>query len=564
MNNKRQWRPGKLIVLTVSTLLMTAGAPRAARAQAAGWRTEVVGKDAVLMPPGLAAGEFYQITIHPRVPMAGALITDFVDGFADRRAAALGKPFGTPKPAKATSHTVAAASRTLVAPSGAARAVIFVALAMDGENARVIEVAASANTLPRYQAQADAITREMIKQEKAAALASGRGLKAEKMPTPPQGMTPGGKVMLGIYAGNSTFGGKIENRFRLRLFASGEFQMCNGEDKQLEFGADTYRYDPITGKMEVGNLFALNNDRFDPNEAFCLYGRGADGKPYIHASENCGFVYRTTVLRYVGPPDRPSPRQQKAAKAAQEAEAARYKFVTPPGRGVPASQVAGIFHHLSVRPGMGFSTSDETYLLLQDGTVHDGLPVPPDELDVSLSRRREPEKWGHWRRQGATVLAAWPDQPNHFAPLRGEMAVPARPGERLSGRYGAGQTSGDFVTGGSYSVWGVMFTPEGRFLKDGYGGSSSGSLGATMSGFSADTMYDDEGSSTSVVSPGAVAGVSRKKPGGHRGGTYSVSGYALTLRYDDGRVARLPFFFESAKRDQICFEGATLALDDGK
>jgi len=466
--------------LIAAALLMTAGVPHAARAQA-GWRTEVVGKKVVLTPPDLAAGEFYQVTVYPRVPLAGSPITDFLDAVAGRRVAALGRPTGGAKPAQTAGRTGATASRTFVTPQGAARGAIFIALAMDGENARIIEVVSSSDALPRYQAQADAITREMIKQEKAAALASGRGLKAEKLPTPPQGMTPGGKIVPGIYAGNSLYGDEIQESLRLYLYASGEYQLCNGKGEEVEFGSGDYHYDPVTGKMTIGNTFSLSNNDSDPNDETCLYGRAVDGKPFLYARTDEGFHYMTRVL-----------------------------------------------------------------------------------LDVPLSRRTEPQTWGRWRRQGPQILVAWPDAPGRFVPLKGEPAIPARPGERLSGRFGAGESSGGMGFGGSYRLWGVTFTSAGRFLKDGRGGSSSGSLGATMNGFSADTMYDDEGASTSVVSPGAVVAAGTRKPGGHRGGTYSLSGYVLTLRYDDGRVVRLPFFFESATRDLIFFEGASMNLGDGK
>jgi len=409
----------------------------------------------------------------------------------------------------------------------------------------------------------------VVTREKADAESSGRGLALEKLPTTPAGMTPGGKLVPGIYAGNAVYSddSKIRGRYRLYLFASGEYSMCDADGVEIrDLGAGNYGYDTITGKMNLANytVYSLYNNRSDPNDQFCLYGHGADGKPYLHAGENRGFSYLTTILRYVGPLDRLSPKQAEAQKAAQETEEKRYKFVTAPGKGVQAAQIAGVLYHLTVKQGDGVSSKSETYLLLKDGTIHDGLPVAPDELDVSLSRRREPEKWGRWRKQGSVYAAAWLDQPNHFEPLQGEMALPAQRGERLAGRFGTGSTSGSMVFGGGWNLWGVTFSPGDRFLKDRQGGYSSGSLGQTMNGFSADTAYDDEGSSTLAISPGVSVSASSKKPGGHRGGTYSLSGYTLTLRYEDGRVARLPFFFTSAKRSGIYFEGTNMTHDDGK
>ncbi len=210
------------------------------------------------------------------------------------------------------------------------------------------------------------------------------------------------------------------------------------------------------------------------------------------------------------------------------------------------------------------TVEDETYLLLKDGTLKDGLPVAPDEMDASLSRRREPVKWGRWRKQRTQVLAAWPDRPNHYEALVGTMAIAGKPGERLSGRYAAGSTTGSSLMGGSYRIWGVTFTPDGRFKKDNRGGSSSGTFGQTMNDFSVDTAYNDEGSVTSFSTPSTVGYARRKTKGSNRAGTYTISGYTLVLHYDNGRVARLPFFFASEKRKQLFFDGDMLSLDDPK
>ncbi len=555
------------LLIALVWILMLVGPHPALAQTAARWRTEVVGKSVVLTPPDLTAGEFFQITICPRVALGGALITDFLDGFADRTVATLGSPSGTAKPASAKDHTSASVTRTFTAASGTPRLAIFIALTVDGENVRVIQTVSDLNALliQRYTPQVAAVAKEMARQERAAATISGRGLRTEELPPAPLGMTPGGKIMPGIYTGSAmnTYDNSVRGHFRLYLFASGEFLLCNEKGEELEFGDGDVRYDPITGKMDIGNTFDLNNQEFEQERNFCLYGRGADSQPYLYSHQDHGFGFVNTTLRYAGPLDRQSPKQIAAEKAAADAEAKRYKYVTAPGKGVQAAQIAGILHNQTFIYGGG-DAKNETYLLLKDGAIHDGLPVPPDELDVSLSHRREPEKWGRWRRQGAQYLAAWPDHPNHFEPLKGEAALPARPGEALAGRFGTGSTSGSMIMGGSYHLWGVTFSPGARFLKDNRGGASSGTLGQTMNDFSVDTTYDDAGSVTSFSAPAAVGYTANKKRGSSRAGTYSVSGYTLTLRYDDGRVERTPFFFTDAKHDEIYFEGATMALDKDK
>lgn len=561
------------LLLPAATLLFSVAPialPPAALAETgpSGWKTVAVGKNAVMTPLDLAPGEFYQITVYPRQPLGGAAITDFLDAFVGKDMAGRGKVQGEVIPAAATNHTVASAARVFVTPQGALRGAMYNAVSIDGENVRVISIASSVtgDILTRYQAQVTAVIKYVVEKEKTDAQESGRGqMPQEDLPPTPAGMTPGGKVVPGIYAGNAVYQGEIRRRFRLYVYASGEFSMCDANGVEIYvYGAGNYDYDAITGKMDLGHLtaFSLYNSRLGADDAFCLYGRGTDGKPYIHSEENLGFGRQTTILHYIGPPNRPSPKQAEAQKAAAAAEAKRYKFVTAPGKGVPPAQIVGVMHKY-VFQAIGPGRMD-VYLLLKDGTIHDGLPVPPDELDVAQSRRREPENWGRWRRQGADYLAAWPDHPGKFEQIRGQVVVPARPGERITGRFSTGATSGSTVFGGSWSIWGVTFSPDGRFLKDRQGGSSSGSLGSTLNDFSVDTTYGDDGATTSFSSPGAVGHASSKKPGGHRGGTYSLSGYTLTLRYDDGRVAHLPFFFTSAKRNGIYFEGTNMTLDSSK
>lgn len=554
------------LIVSLAALLILLALPCFASAQA-GWTTKVAGKTVVMTPPDLAAGEFFQITIYPRTSMGGALITDYVDGAANRELPTLGTLTLAPKPAQASDHTVAVTDRRFRTPQGAVRVVVYMAIAADGENARIVRVQSDQSLFARYEPQAAAVMKEMRWQEDAAAKKGGRGVKTEELPPTPKGMTLGGKIMPGIYAGNcmDTYDGKIVNGIRLYLYASGECRLCNETGEDYRSGPDAYSYDAVTGKLDVayGQQYDLYNSVLGPDDAWCLYGHGSDGTPYLQADSDHGTGRMKTLLRYVGPPDRPSPKQLAAQKAAAEAEAKRYKYVTAPGRGVQAAQIAGILYSQTYILGQG-DAKNEIYLLLKDGTIHDGLPVPPDELDVSLSRRREPEHWGRWRRQGIQYTVAWPDQPNHFEPLKGKAALPAKAGEQLAGRFGTGSTTGSMIMGGSYHLWGVTFTPGARFLKDSSGGASSGSLGQTMNDFSVSTTYDDSGSTTSFSSPAAVGYAGRKKPAGHRGGTYSLSGYTLTLRYDDGRVERVPFFFTDAKHDEIYLEGATLAFDKDK
>lgn len=70
--------------------------------------------------------------------------------------------------------------------------------------------------------------------------------------------------------------------------------------------------------------------------------------------------------------------------------------------------------------------------------------------------------------------------------------------------------------------------------------------------------YDDETSFSSTTGPGFVVKSHKTNPRGNREGNYSLSGYVLTLRYDNGNVVRRPFFFRDAAHQELWFEGASL------
>ncbi len=253
------------------------------------------------------------------------------------------------------------------------------------------------------------------------------------------------------------------------------------------------------------------------------------------------------------PPTDPPANTGKAEETAKKEP--RYPYTVPPGKGVPNSKIAAVVYQGGTLMN-GFIYGTNAYLLLADGTVHEGLDVPPDELDVARSRQGEPKKWGRWRKDGKEYALAWPGKPGVFeVPSMSWTVFPAKPGERINTRYQGAVSGGSVFTGGYYSIWGVKFTPDGRFTKDLRGGSSAGGLGSDVS---VSTTYDNDGSTASFSTPDAV-GLAHSKPKGRaNAGTYSVSGYTLTLHYDDGRAVRLPFFFGGKERDCIFFEGSLI------
>ena len=318
--------------------------------------------------------------------------------------------------------------------------------------------------------------------------------------------------------------------------------------------------------------------------AAVFLGVSPDGSQIIHVSRTLASGQQGLLERYQGAsqalaeamaqrafgaptaPEAPSDSdaeqaRKAAAEEAAKAERERYKWVTAPGKGVRLDQIAQVLHHSQMQLNVmgGTSISTEEFLLLKDGTVHRGLPVPPDELDVAASRRNEPGSWGKWRRKGEDFEVSW--QGGAFEELSGERVEPGATQARLSGRFSAGRGGGGAGLS-SYAFWGVTFSQDGRFSKDSSGGTSLSQPGLPNAPITS-TTYDNEGSTTIATGPGVAVVSSRKNnPNAEREGTYSINGYTLTLRYDSERVERLPFFFYGDKRQGVWFEDSLLFRDE--
>lgn len=176
----------------------------------------------------------------------------------------------------------------------------------------------------------------------------------------------------------------------------------------------------------------------------------------------------------------------------------------------------------------------EPYLLLKDGIVYKGVPlVPLEDWDVAKSRAAEPKEWGRWERQrGGGLVLRWGNgsrsEYNRDQCLRAE---PAKAGARLNGVYSASSVTESRATGGTsqLAAWSEL-----RFFRDG-------------------RFQEGRGSSFSDSAAGGGGLITGGKGG--RSGTYTLSGYTLTRKYGDGKVARSLFYRPT---DNSIYLGATL------
>lgn len=192
----------------------------------------------------------------------------------------------------------------------------------------------------------------------------------------------------------------------------------------------------------------------------------------------------------------------------------------PAGQGIVADAIEGVYLLKTFSVGVGGSRWPrfEPYLLLKDGTAYADPKGAPDRLNMALSRQREPQRWGHWTRDGGGIALQMPRIAVQV--LSGDQRIaPAPDGMSLEGNYKHVGGGGTVASGGTASFMRIdhlQFHADGRFS----GGSSAG-----------------------LTSANASVASSSPSPSGR----YKVDGYAIDLVYDAGGSTRLFFYNDGRK-----------------
>ena len=525
-----------------------------------GWTMQPRGAGAhVFTPPDLQTGEVYSVTLYDSAAMNGATLEEWARKFAGPVGKKPGQLQAAITPSAKDGRFVTAVG-IYGGPNGSQLGALFTGVTLDGgANINAARVLYSDKAVfDRYNATYQSLILAMTKRaigETGDNIVQVPGAVAAKL-------KPGGELVPGVYAGNQYDGAQLRQRFRVYIYANGEYRLCDQNDEDItkryfNEQVGNVKYNRVSGQLDIDWTQGLGTYSDDN---WCYYGRDANGKPAIYAEANSGFSQQHVLLNWVAEPTkRVSKSGEEAAKAAAQAEKDRFKYVTLPGKGVQDAQIAAI--RLDSKYN-GQSADETVYLQLKDGSVYADLPVPPDELDVVKSKQREPDKWGKWQVVGGATKVSW--NGGKLQNLPGDKVWPSPAQMKLQGRWGTGTSSNNIITS-SYALWGVTFAKNGRFKKDRRGGASS-SLGFGENATNTYSQYDDEGSFTSANTPGVIVSSSQKKnnPNGAREGDYSLNGWVLTLRYDNGKVARLPFFFGDAAHKSLWFEGTSMTLDEKK
>ena len=205
------------------------------------------------------------------------------------------------------------------------------------------------------------------------------------------GLTPGGDLAFGDYQCAVQLDGGM--KYTLSLYDDGEYRVSGDRTGTGEF---KYERD---GRINVDSNYNLYNfEVLGEMREIAFFFRGKNGETGIYGQQLTSGIIN--ICQYQGASKEPSPSQQAAQKAAADAEAARFKWVTAPGKGVQPDEIEAVMFYGYNSYGWGVSFEEEQRLVLKDGWAYDKLRVPPADLDVAASRKNEPKLWHKWRKNG--------------------------------------------------------------------------------------------------------------------------------------------------------------------
>lgn len=381
----------------------------------------------------------------------------------------------------------------------------------------------------------------------------------------------GGPLTLGTYNCRSirTSGSNPPRVYSLNIYGNGEWrQVIDGK----EITTSVYKYDSKTGKINISMGLSLTNSDYDEDE-FAYFMADKSGAAIIYGEEDYGLGVTKVTCAYAGANKLPSPEdakalkaKQDAAKAAAQAEADRFKWVTAPNKGVQLNQIEALLHTVKNDFSSGSKLKEDWVLLLKDGWAYNGLRITPADLDVKKSRQNEPNQWQKWRKQGGNYQAL-NAKTGQWQDIKGSVRLPAAKGERISGLY---QNFSMYSAGNWEGAYKSSTTLSASFSKDGKFSTSSYDIGGVGAGDTSSTSVNTANKSgcTSATSTTARAGnsaISTQNPTVAAGGssrntncdtsnfvaTYTLDGYTIERRYADGRVSRDLFFFWDKSKDSL-------------
>ncbi len=259
--------------------------------------------------------------------------------------------------------------------------------------------------------------------------------------------------------------------------------------------------------------------------------------------------------------------KQLALKQVPSSDAKQTVRVAP-GQGAKLSDIERVWVFSDIDVIWGGIDVD-TYLFFKDGSAYKNCTIPPDELNVSVSKSQQPKKWTQWRKNGGKYQI-WNKSKQKWLNLRGEPAVVMKPGARLSGKYlnaGGSQYSGSWKKH-------IIFYDDGRFEMSSFSMNSNSMMGGGQTGPGGEvaplvtvlSSSDKQGTSGSSSVIGANIGGgshSKRRDGSKNTGRYEINEYSITLYHDNGWKHTELFFYEKRRGEFNLVYGNDLYwLDD--
>ena len=224
---------------------------------------------------------------------------------------------------------------------------------------------------------------------------------------------------------------------------------------------------------------------------------------------------------------------RSARPPASAATSPPYDAYLAPGKGIPAQQIEGLYHHwnwmMMLNAGMIDTGSD--YILFKNGEVWRHPQLPPQDIDVAKAKHLTSTDWGSWQRTGNVTVIRMPGgHDERYEPAQLVRYEPAPKNEHVEGSW---HTTLTYVSNaGGHSTTGVsthtlILHSDGRFIWDNFSGASfQNSTGSTRTG-------------GTFTNPRPV-----------HAGHYQIDGYTLQLTYDDGRVERDLFYWAGGPNER--------------
>jgi hypothetical protein len=265
------------------------------------------------------------------------------------------------------------------------------------------------------------------------------------------------------------------------------------------------------------------------------------------------------------PPSRPANATNSAPYTGTSGPSSSTR-IAQPGTGVSNPDIEAVLHEgHGESTAVGFRYVESADLLLKDGWEYSGLTIPPEDLDVQASKRLEPQKWHHWKREGANVLIQGAS--GKWTKLEADRVRPLESGSALQKNL-VHRTATTFVgMGGSVGTSTITLSPAGRFERSSGAIAGSGGVQAAQGfsgGAASQTNKNGRRSSASGTHSGnfgssVTATSSSRSAAGDQSaiGTYRVSGYVLELDAAKGQVQRLLAFYPFAGKPQLYIDGTT-------